>query len=233
MVCKIEFHMPGSDFRTVLVSSLLQILDQERNQVIVDPSASPTANYKLLIGSVVPRPIAFVSTVSAGGVFNLAPFSFFNAICGEPPVVCFSTGFRVPPKDTLANIRASGEFVVNIVGEDIAGQMNACSGDYPAGVDEFQISGLTPIASDLVHAPRVKESRVNMECKLIQIVDVSARPKGGSLIIGEVIRFHVDDAIVDNFRIDPDKLRAIGRMGGVEYARTLDRFEMPRPEVKA
>jgi flavin reductase (DIM6/NTAB) family NADH-FMN oxidoreductase RutF len=199
--------------------------------VIVDPTASPTNNYKLLIGSIVPRPIAFVSTVSAAGVYNLAPFSFFNAICGEPPVICFSAGFRVPSKDTLANIRASGEFVVNTVGEEIAEKMNACSGDYPAGVDEFQIAGLTPIPSDLVAAPRVLESRINMECKLIQIVDISALPKGGSLIIGEVVRFHIDDSIVDNFRIDPDKLRAIGRMGGAEYTRTRDRFEMPRPKV--
>jgi len=200
--------------------------------VIVDPASVPTlASYKLLIGCVVPRPIGFVSTVSTEGVCNLAPFSFFNAICGEPPVVCFSTGVRVPPKDTLVNVRATGEFVVNIVGEDIAEQMNACSGDYPFGVDEFKISGLTPVASDLVAPPRVLESRVNMECKVMQIVDVSSRPMGGSLVIGEVIRFHVDDAVVDNFRIDADKLRAIGRMGGSDYARTRDRFEMLRPKV--
>ena len=199
--------------------------------MIVDPATSPANNYKLLIGAVVPRPIAFVSTVSAEGVYNLAPFSFFNAICGEPPVICFSAGVRVPSKDTLANIRATGEFVVNTVGEEIAEQMNACSGDYPDGVDEFQVSGLTPIPSDLVAAPRVLESRINMECKLVQIVDVSALPKGGSLVIGQVVRFHIDDSIVDNFRIDADKLRAIGRMGGSEYARTRDRFEMARPKV--
>ncbi len=200
--------------------------------MIVDPaSVPPLASYKLLIGCVVPRPIAFVSTVSAEGVYNLAPFSFFNAICGEPPVVCFSVGVRVPLKDTLVNVRATGEFVVNIVGEDIAEKMNACSGDYPFGVDEFRVSGLTPVASDLVAPPRVLESRVNMECKVTQIVDVSLRPKGGSLVIGEVIRFHVDDAIVNDFRIDAGKLRAIGRMGGSDYTRTRDRFEMLRPKV--
>ena len=128
-------------------------------------------------------------------------------------------------------MQATGEFVVNIVSEEIAEQMNLCSGEYPHGVDEFEVSGLTPVPSDLVRPPRVRESHVNMECKLIQILDVSTRPRGGSLIIGEVIRFHVDDAIVDNFRIDPDKLRAIGRMGGNEYARTRDRFEMIRPKV--
>jgi flavin reductase (DIM6/NTAB) family NADH-FMN oxidoreductase RutF len=198
--------------------------------LVIDPaSTSPVNCYKLLVGSVVPRPIAFVSTVSAEGARNLAPFSFFNAICGEPPVVCFSTSVRVPRKDTLLNIQATGEFVVNIVSEEIAQQMNLCSGDYPQGVDEFDLSGLTPVPSDLVRPPRVGESHVNMECKLMQILEVSTRPRGASLIIGEVIRFHVAPAMVDNFRIDPDQLRAIGRMGGNEYSRTRDRFEMIRP----
>lgn len=200
--------------------------------MIIDPAVTPPAiNYKLLIGSVVPRPIAFVSTVSLEGARNLAPFSFFNAICAEPPVVCFSTSYRVPNKDTLLNIQATGEFVVNIVSEEIAEQMNLCSGEYPHQQDEFEISGLTPVASDLVRPPRVRESHVNMECKLMQIVEVSTRPRGGSLILGEVIRFHVDDAIMENFRIDPDKLRAIGRMGGDDYARTRDRFAMVRPKA--
>ena len=201
-------------------------------QVIVDPAVTPQRDvYKLLIGSIVPRPIAFVSTISPEGAHNLAPFSFFNAICGDPPTVGFSTSFREPLKDTYLNVKATGEFVVNIVSEDIAERMNLTSGEYPFGVDEFAVSGLTPVPSDLVRPPRVKESHVNMECRLTQILDVSTRPNGASLIIGEVVRFHVDDAIVDNFRIDPDKLRAIGRMGGNEYARTRDRFEMIRPKA--
>jgi flavin reductase (DIM6/NTAB) family NADH-FMN oxidoreductase RutF len=200
--------------------------------MIVDPaSAEPQQLYKLLIGSIVPRPIGFVSTLSTGGKRNLAPFSFFNGVCGNPPVVCFSASFREPRKDTYVNVKATGEFVVNIVSEKFAEKMNLCSGEYPYGVDEFEVSGLTPVPSDLVAPPRVKEAHVNMECKLLQIVDVSTRPFGGSLILGEVIRFHVDDALVDNYRIDPDKLRAIGRMGGNEYTRTRDRFEMTRPKV--
>jgi flavin reductase (DIM6/NTAB) family NADH-FMN oxidoreductase RutF len=199
-------------------------------KIIVDPATGPPVNnYKLLIGSVVPRPIAFVSTISPNGIYNLAPFSFFNAVCGNPPVVTFACGVRSPEKDTLANVRASGEFVVNIVSEEIAEQMNLCAGEYPAGVDEFQISGLTPVASDLVRPPRVSESRVNMECKVIQIVEVSTRPLGGSLVLGEVVRFHIDPAVMHNFRIDPEQLRAVGRMGGNEYARTRDRFTMIRP----
>jgi flavin reductase (DIM6/NTAB) family NADH-FMN oxidoreductase RutF len=196
----------------------------------VDPASVPPANtYKLLIGAVVPRPIAFVSTLSPEGVPNLAPFSFFNVICANPPVVSFACGMRLPPKDTLANVRATGEFVVNIVTEEIAERMNVCSGEYGADVNEFQVSGLTPVPSELVKPASVLESPMNMECKLLQIVDVSTRPMGGSLVIGEVVRFHVDRALFDNFRIDPDKLHAIGRMGGNGYARTRDRFEMVRP----
>ena len=199
-------------------------------KLVLDPASVPAqVVYKLLIGSVVPRPIAFVSTVSTDGVYNLAPFSFFNVICAEPPTVCFSTGFRIPSKDTLANVKATGEFVVNIVSEEIAEQMNLCSGEYPHGVSEFEVSGLTPVASDLVKPPYVGESRVNMECKLVQTVEISTRPRGGTLIIGEVVRFHIDESIIDNFRVDPDKLRAIGRMGGNGYTRTRDRFEMVRP----
>jgi flavin reductase (DIM6/NTAB) family NADH-FMN oxidoreductase RutF len=200
--------------------------------VIVDPTVTPQRDvYKILIGSVVPRPIGFVSTLSLTGQRNLAPFSFFNAVCGEPPVIYFSTSNREPRKDTYVNVKATGEFVVNIVSEEIAERMNLTSGDYPHGADEFEIAGLTPIPSDLVRPPRVRESHVNMECKVLQIIEVSTRPGGASMILGEVIRFHVDDAIVQNFRIDPDKLRAVARMGGNDYSRTRDRFEMIRPKV--
>jgi len=97
-------------------------------------------------------------------------------------------------------------------------------------VDEFQVSGLTPVPSDMVRPARVKEARVNMECKLVQVVHVSERPLGGSIVLGEVLRFHVDDTIVEDFRIDPDKLSAVGRMGGATYVRTTDRFDLVRPK---
>ena len=197
----------------------------------IDPASVSAANaYKILIGSIVPRPIGFISTISSGGVFNLAPFSFFNGVCGDPPVVCFAPNARTPRKDTLVNIQATGEFVVNIVSEEIAEQMNLCSGNYPPEVDEFQVSGLTPVPSDIVRPPRVLESHVNMECRAMQVIEVSGRPLGGHLVLGEVVRFHADDAIIDSrFHIDPAKLRAIGRMGGMAYCRTRDRFEMVRP----
>ena len=205
-----------------------------RAKLSLDPSAHPPAEgYRLMISAIVPRPIAFVSTISSEGVANLAPFSFFNAICADPPAISFAVGNRVPEKDTLANIRATPEFVVNIVNEAIAEQMNVCSGDYPHGVSEFEVSGLTPEPSEIVKPPCVRESPVNLECKLIQILEVSARPAGGSLVIGKIVRFHFDPAIQEqfreSFRIDPAKLRAVGRMGGNGYVRTRDRFEMIRP----
>jgi flavin reductase (DIM6/NTAB) family NADH-FMN oxidoreductase RutF len=198
--------------------------------MIIDPKTVPAnVNYRILVGAVVPRPIAFVSTVSPEGVYNLAPFSFFNVVCGDPPVVCFSPIWRNPPKDTIVNIRDTGEFVVNIVSEEFAEKMNVCSGEYPSNVDEFKMSGLTPVASVVIRPPRVQESHVNMECRLMQIIEVSARPMGGSLVLGEVVRFHVDDAVIDDFKIDADKLRAVGRMSGYDYARTRDRFALVRP----
>jgi flavin reductase (DIM6/NTAB) family NADH-FMN oxidoreductase RutF len=202
--------------------------------MVVDPGTTDPRNvYKLMIGVIVPRPIAFVSSLSADGIPNLAPFSYFTGVCANPPVVCFSPMIRSSDqahKDTLNNIEATREFVVNIVSEEFAEQMNLCSGEYPPEVDEFQVSGLTPVASDLVKPARVKESHVNMECRLLQVVRVSEKLLGGSIVLGEVLRFHVDDALFEDFRIDPDKLRAFGRMGGNSYARTRDRFELRRPK---
>jgi flavin reductase (DIM6/NTAB) family NADH-FMN oxidoreductase RutF len=212
------------------VQGLLGELD---SKVIIDPSsAAPLNIYKLLVGVVVPRPIAFVSTITPEGVPNLAPFSFFTVASANPPVLCFTTSFREPRKDTLVNVRATGEFVVNIVSEEIAAKMNVTSGEYPYGVDEFAVAGLTPAPSDLVRPPRVKESHVNMECKLLQTIDVSNQPLGGTLILGQVVRFHIDERAVEKFRIDPDKLAAVGRMAGNTYTRTKDRFDLIRPTIK-
>jgi len=199
----------------------------------LDPSQlSPQDCYKILVGSVVPRPIAFVSTLSADGVRNLAPFSFFTVASANPPVVVFQNSIRGDgtAKDTIANVRATGEFVVNIVSEEFAAAMNLTSGDYPPDVDEFALSGLTPVESERVKPQRVGESRVQMECKLLQIVEVSDKPLGGALVLGEVVRFHLSESVADaNLRIDPDKLHAVGRMAGATYVRTTDRFDMKRP----
>ncbi|HTV82370.1 MAG TPA: flavin reductase family protein [Acidobacteriaceae bacterium] len=201
----------------------------------IDPGeAAPADLYRLMIGIIVPRPIAFVSTVDAAGIRNLAPFSYFTGCSTNPPVVCFCAAVRPgprPQKDTLENIRATGEFVVNIVSEEMAEQMNACSAEVSPEVDEFALSGLTPMASELVKPPRVAESRVQMECRLRQVIAVSDKPGGGNLVLGDVLRFHVLETVLrDGYKIDPDELRAIGRMGGPTYVRTRDRFEMQRPK---
>jgi flavin reductase (DIM6/NTAB) family NADH-FMN oxidoreductase RutF len=120
--------------------------------------------------------------------------------------------------------------VVNIVSEEFAQQMNITSAEFPPEVDEFEAAGLTPIPSDLVKPPRVKESHVHMECRLYLLVEVGGEDGSGNLVLGEVLRFHVDDQYFDDFKIDPDQLRAIGRMGGATYTRTTDRFELPRPK---
>ena len=203
--------------------------------MVVDPAAAGHPEIeRLLVSVVLPRPIAFVSTISVDGVFNLAPFSYFTAVCPKPPVICFAPGIRTSDgqkKDTLRNIEATGEFVVNVVSEDFAAQMVQCSGNYPPEVSEFAVAGLTPVPSDLVRPPRVKESRIHMECRLRQIVTVSDEPGGASLVLGDVVRFHIDDAVISQGRVDPDKLRPIGRMGGIDYVRTTDRFPMARPKV--
>lgn len=201
-----------------------------------DPTPETAQNtYKLLTGSIVPRPIAFVSSLSAAGLPNLAAFSFFTVISANPPVICFSPMVRSSDgkhKDTLNNIEQTREFVVNIVSEDFAAQMNQTAPEFPPEINEFEVSGLTPIPSDLVKPARVKEARVQMECRLLQVVHISHKPLGGSLVIGEVLRFHFADelAIGENLRIDPAKLRAIGRMGGPTYVRTTDLFDLQRPK---
>jgi len=189
--------------------------------------------YKLMIGMVVPRPIAFVSSLDEQGVRNLAPFSYFMACTADPPVVCFVSSYRRtehPTKDTLRNIVATKEFVVNIVSEEFAGGMNLTAAEVAPEVDEFELSGLTPVASELVRPPRVGESHAQMECRLRQLLPIGEAPGGGTLIFGDVLRFHVDEQIIDGYKIDPDKLKAIGRMGGPTYVRTHDRFDMQRPK---
>lgn len=189
--------------------------------------------YRLMIGAVVPRPIAFVSSEDRHGVRNLAPFSYFTTCSTNPPVVCFCVAVRAgetPHKDTLRNIRETGEFVVNIVTEEIVAPMNATSAEVGPEVDEFALSGLTPLASELIRPARVAESPFQMECRLRQVVEVSPLPGGGNLVLGEVVLFHIREDLLEDGKIDPDKLRAVGRMGGPTYVRTRDRFDLARPK---
>ncbi|MCA9791227.1 MAG: flavin reductase family protein [Candidatus Eremiobacteraeota bacterium] len=201
--------------------------------MLFDPATSDDWRpaYKLLTGAVVPRAIAFVSTVSGQGVPNLAPFSFFTAVCAKPPTILFCpmrAGEAGTKKDTLRNLEEVGDFVVNVVTEKLAEDMNRCATDFPYGVSEFSEVGLTPAASTFVRSPRVAESPISMECKLSQVVTVGETSGGGSVVLGEVVAFHVDDELVDDFRIDLEKLAPIGRLAGASYTRVNDLFEMTR-----
>lgn len=194
-------------------------------------------NYKLMIGSIVPRPIALVSTVSAEGINNVAPFSFFTGITSQPPTVCFAPtrrGTDGQPKDTLKNIRDTGEFVINVVNEAIAGAMNNAATEFPPEYDEFSETGLTPGAGLIVKAPLVAESPVSFECKLIQIIEIGeARAGGGFLVIGEIVMFHVKDELLHNGRIDTALLNPIGRLAGAEYTKLGERFTLQRKAFRS
>lgn len=189
---------------------------------------------RVLTGVVVPRPIALVSTKSADGIVNLAPFSFFNAVAYDPPTVVFSSARRVGEKgekvkDTLANIEATGEFVIATVVDDIAEAMNRTAAEYPTEVNEFNVAGLTEAPSDLVAPPLVAESPVNMECRLIQVVPIGNDGHGHGLVIGDIVRMHVRDDIINGHRINHQKLKPTGRLAGNMYCYTPDTFEMVRP----
>jgi flavin reductase (DIM6/NTAB) family NADH-FMN oxidoreductase RutF len=209
--------------------------------MIVTPSDLPHSElYGILLNSVAPRPIAWVSTTNPSGQHNLAPFSFFNAVCVDPPLLAFAPGLRRPKtpevghgeaKDTLRNIRETREFVVNIVTYELREPMNLTSGEYDASVDEFELAKLTPEPSKIVRPPRVAESPVSFECKLHQILDFSPAPTSGSLVIGEIVSIHIHDAHLKDGKLDRNSLDLIGRMGGMQYTRTTQRFEMVRPKV--
>jgi flavin reductase (DIM6/NTAB) family NADH-FMN oxidoreductase RutF len=188
--------------------------------------------YHLLVGIVSPRPIAWVTTIDLEGRVNLAPFSFFNAFGANPPVVVFSPTLRRDgtKKDTLRNVEATGEFVLNAAVESLAEKMNLCSKELPYGQSEMELAGLTVLSSVKVKPPRVAETPVTMECKLIQIVPIGKGPIAGNLVIGEILVIHIDETVLDpNSRIDPRKLKTIARLGGDFYCRTSDLFEMKRP----
>jgi flavin reductase (DIM6/NTAB) family NADH-FMN oxidoreductase RutF len=201
--------------------------------MIFDPTKIPfQETHKLMIGSIVPRPIAFVSTRSKDGKNNVAPFSYFNGVCSKPPTIMFAParrGWDGEEKDTLINIRDTEEFVVNIVSEPFAEKMVLCSTDFDSDVDEFGMSGLTPVTSQKVAPPRVGESKVSFECKLNQIVEIGDGTAGsGFVVIGSIVLFHIDDDVYDNGRILLDKLQPLGRLAGNWYTRTTDILKIIR-----
>jgi flavin reductase (DIM6/NTAB) family NADH-FMN oxidoreductase RutF len=195
-------------------------------------TTDPTLTYKLLSGTIVPRPIGWISTVSPDGVNNLAPYSFFNAVSGDPPHVLFCSGKRGSGhKDSAGNALATGEFVVNLVSESTAEAMNLTATELPADVDEFAYAGLTALPSVVVAAPRVGESLVNFECKVVHSYEIEG---GGSVIVvGRVVMMHVADEILDErYRIDYGVYKPVGRLAGNSYCRVNDLFDLVRPAPK-
>ena len=195
---------------------------------------APRARYKLLVSTITPRPIAWVLSQDSRGLLNAAPFSFFNAFAGDPPVIGIGIGSHAPgrAKDTRANIAETGEFVVNLVSEEVAQAMNVTAIEFERGVNELAEAGLTTRPSVRVKPPRIAESPVSMECELLQIVDLGA----SGLVLGRVVAMHIrDEAVLDaaNCHVDTPRLKLIGRMHGSGwYARTSDLFEMPRIPVQ-
>src|SRR5260370_15733242 len=189
--------------------------------------------YQALVDVVTPRPIAWVTTLDTQGRVNLAPFSFFNAFGANPPVVVFSPTLRRDgsKKDTLRNLEATGEFVLNAAVESLAEKINLSSKEVPYGQSEVELTGLNLIPSTKVKPPRLAETPVTMECKVLQIVSTGKGPIAGNLVIGEILVMHIADEVLDDKkRIDPRKLRTIARLGGDYYCRTTDLFEMKRPQ---
>jgi flavin reductase (DIM6/NTAB) family NADH-FMN oxidoreductase RutF len=197
-----------------------------------DPQTIGTLqSYRLMIGSVVPRPIAWISTLSDSGVLNLAPYSFFTVASCNPPVLAVTqvNPRERPAKDTLTNLRATGECVVNIVSEQLAEMMNASCADYPATVSEFDILGIERQASYRVAVAGVKAAKVRFECNLREIIEISALPMGGTMMLLNVVNIYVDESILSEDQIAPQLLNAIGKMGGDLYATTHAGFELARP----
>jgi flavin reductase (DIM6/NTAB) family NADH-FMN oxidoreductase RutF len=217
---------------------MTEISSSHASMLTIDPAEhEPRQIYKIMTGIIVPRPIALVSTIDRDGVANVAPFSFFCGVGSVPPTVLFCPALRAssdaakaPRKDTLRNVEETGEFVVNIVSEAIAGAANATAAEVAPDVDEFELAGLTPVASLAIRAPRVAESPAQMECRLLQVIYTSHAPGGGVIVLGEVVRFHVREDLIDDFRVDPAGLDAVGRMAGNTWVRTHDRIELVRPK---
>ncbi|WP_201712978.1 flavin reductase family protein [Rossellomorea arthrocnemi] len=185
--------------------------------------------YKLLSGSVVPRPIAWVSTISKSGELNLAPFSFFSVASRNPPMLSISVGPGVgeregTEKDTLVNIRGQNEFVINVVPTFLGNEMQKSAENLPSSVNEFEAAGVTPIDSVIVQPKRVKEAPIQMECKLEQILALGS----DHLIIGRMVRYHIEDEYyLGNYKINLDRLQPLGRLAG-NYSEMSSFFHLPR-----
>ena len=197
-----------------------------------DPNAqTERENYKLLIGSIIPRPIAFVTTDSGNGVINGAPFSYFSIVSSNPPMVSLSIQRPASGhKDTARNIYRTKEFVVHIVDRDNVEKINETAASLGPDESELIRAGLTPVASEVVSVPGIREAKVRMECRLVEAIPFHEGDAGSDLLIGRVVRFHIDEEIYSNGRIDPRALNAVSRLAGTNYAEIGEIFSMDRPK---
>lgn len=202
----------------------------------IDPKELEIAKFHgLLLGAVAPRPIAFASTIDADGKSNLSPFSFFNVFSANPPIAIFSPARRVrgnTTKHTLENVEVVKEVVINVVSYAMVQQMNLASTEYPEGVNEFEKAGFTPLVSDLVRPFRVKESPVQFECKVREVIKLGEEGGAGNLIVAEILRMHIDENVLDSYgNIDPNRIDLVARMGNDWYCRASGNalFELAKP----
>ena len=205
--------------------------------LIIDPASTPVKDlHQFMVGAIAPRPIAFVSTLDEEGRPNLAPYSFFNAFSSNPPILIFSSNRRVKDnttKDTLSNVQSTGEAVINVVSYGIVRQMAIASGRFEKGISEFEKAGLTPLPSDLVKPFRVKESPVQFECKVAEVITLGQEGGAGHLVICQVLRIHIDEGVVDeDNRIDPHKIDLMGRLGRAYYVRASGSAIYTIPQVE-
>ena len=201
--------------------------------ISIDPAAmSERENYKFLIGSIIPRPIAFVTTISNDGVLNGAPFSYFNIVSSNPPMISLSIQrLSGTQKDTARNIIESKEFVVHIVDEQNVEKINKTAANLPPDESEIELARLTPVESVKISVPGIKEAKIRMECSLEHSLELGGTDTPGcDLIIGKVVQFHIDSDIYENGRIDPRGLAAVSRLAGNNYAKIGEIFEIERPK---
>lgn len=197
----------------------------------IDPSNPGAYNlHELGASLIVPRPVAWISTVGPDGIFNAAPYSAFARVSSHPFIVCVSVARRKgEKKDTIRNIELTGDFVINVVNDDLARAMNKTAADYPYGVDEIKKAGLTALASEKVKSPRIGESPAAFECQVERIIELGQPGRGNSLVLGEVVLIHVKDGLLQGDVVRPEDLKPLGRLGGDLYCHINDIFEMKRP----
>ncbi len=198
----------------------------------LDPRTTrPLDLYRVLLHLIGPRPIAWISTISAAGVPNLAPFSFSSGVSTNPPAHLFCPANHADgrKKDTLVNVEATREYVCSVVPFSLRDAMNVTSADLPPDMNEFSQAHLTPVPSRIVTPAHVAESPASFECRVLQIIHLADGPLAGNVVIGEIVAVHIDDALLKNGTIDPTALDLIGRMGGTDYCRTTEKFSLARP----